>query len=288
MGRARKFPPQLTPTPAKRRRLIVNADDFGRSSSINDAVMGAHLKGILTSASLMVSADATEEAVCLARQQPNLAVGLHLTLACGRCAAEPRDIPQLVDRDGNFTNDPVRAGLVYFFDRNLRAQLEREIEAQFARFRSFGLPLDHVNGHLNLHLHPVIFGILMRHAARWNITALRLTRDPLRLNLSISSGRWLYRLSHGAIFGLLSARARPLLKRRHIHHTQRVFGLLQYPRVDTAYLQRLLARLPEGDSELYSHPSLAEFKHEFAALTDPAIRALVEEQGIELIRYRDL
>jgi len=67
-----------------------------------------------------------------------------------------------------------------------------------------------------------------------------------------------------------------------------VFGLLQNARVDEAYVSALLPHLPWGDSELYSHPSLDEFKNEFDALISPRVRELVDRLGIELIRYQDL
>ena len=75
------------------RRLIVNADDFGRSASINQAVIRAHREGILTTTSLMVNEPAFEEAVALARENPTLGVGLHLTLLCGHSALPPEEIP---------------------------------------------------------------------------------------------------------------------------------------------------------------------------------------------------
>ena len=84
------------------------------------------------------------------------------------------------------------------------------------------------------------------------------------------------------------ARARNALRTRGIRHTRKVFGLLQNARVDEAFILRLLPRLPAGDSELYSHPSLDEFKHEFDALISPRVQNAVREQGIELIRYQDL
>ena len=86
------------------RRLIVNADDFGRSASINQAVIRAHREGILTTASLMVNEPAVEEAVALARENPELGVGLHLTLLCGHSALPPEQIPGLVDAKGEFSN----------------------------------------------------------------------------------------------------------------------------------------------------------------------------------------
>src|SRR5439155_10652266 len=42
---------------------------------------------------------------------------------------------------------------------------------------------------------------------------------------------------------------------------------------------RLIPRLPPGDSELYSHPSLDEFRDEFEALISPRNRSLVREHG---------
>ena len=153
------------------RRLIVNADDFGRSASINQAVIRAHREGILTTASLMVNEPAFEEAVALARENPTLGVGLHLTLLCGHSALPPEEIPGLVNARGEFSNNPPGAGFRYFFQRSLREQLRREIHAQFQKFRATRLPLDHVNGHLHLHLHPTVFRILMATPANWASSA---------------------------------------------------------------------------------------------------------------------
>src|SRR2546427_7729493 len=250
-----------------RRRLIVNADDFGRSASANEAIIQAHREGILTSASLMVNEPGFEQAVQLARQNPHLGVGLHVTLICGHSTLLPENIPGLVNGDKQFTNCPVKAGFRYFFRNSLREQLRAEIHAQFHKFRLTGLPLDHVNGHLHLHLHPTVFGLLMEDAMQLGIERLRLTFDPFWLNARLAAGHWGYRVLHASIYHLLSARARPVLKRRGIRHPQSVFGLLQNARVDEAFILRLLPRLPEGDSELYSHPSLDEFKHELDALT---------------------
>jgi hopanoid biosynthesis associated protein HpnK len=278
------FVPGMTPE----RRLVVNADDFGRSTSINQAVIRAHQEGILTTASLMVNEPASAEAVELARQNPRLGVGLHLTLLCGHCALPPRQIPGLVDSRGAFPNNPASAGFRYFFRRGLRSQLRAELLAQFQKFRETGLPLDHVNGHLHLHLHPAVFALLMAEAGQFGIERLRLTYDPFRLNLRLASGHFAYRLLHVVIFHWLSCRARPVLVRRGIRHTQRVFGLLQNARVDESYVLNLLTQLPGGDSELYSHPSLDEFKNEFDALVSLRVRERIQRLDIKLIRYQDL
>jgi hopanoid biosynthesis associated protein HpnK len=272
----------------EKRRLIVNADDFGRSHSINEAVIRAHRDGILTTASLMVNEPGCGEAVTLAGKNPRLGVGLHLVLLQGHSALPPEKIPGLVNARGEFSNSPVGAGMNYFFKRRLREQLRAEIRAQFEKFHATGLPLDHVNGHLHLHLHPTVFKILMDDADKLGIRHFRLTRDCLARSRRMANGRWFYRVSHAAIYAWLSRRAREPLRRRGIHHAQITFGLLQNARVDEDYILKLLPELPPGDSELYSHPSLDEFKHEFDALVSPRVEEQTKQLGIELIRHQDL
>jgi len=272
----------------EKRRLIVNADDFGLSHSVNEAVIRAHRDGILTSASLMVNEPACDEAVKLAKENPKLGVGLHITLLMGHSALVPVKIPGLVNDCGEFSNSPVSAGMKYFFNPCLREQLRAEIRAQFEKFRATGLPLDHVNGHLHFHLHPVVFKILMEDSDTLGIRHLRLTRDCFSRSRRTSHGHLLYRISHAAIFEMLSSRVRRPLEQKKIRHAQIAFGLLQNARVDEEYILKLLPELPPGDSELYSHPSLGEFKHEFDALVSPRVRKLVNKLGIELIRYQDL
>ena len=270
------------------RRLIVNADDFGLSSSVNEAVIRAHRDGILTSASLMVNEAGFDEAVKLAKENPKLGVGLHLTLLMGHSALPSGKIPGLVNSRGEFSNNPVAVGMNYFFKRSLREHLRAEIHAQFEKFHKTGLPLDHVNGHLHFHLHPTIFKILMEDTEKFKIRHLRLTRDCLARSRRMTQGKLFTRVTHAAIFEMLSSRARKPLQQHGIKRAQITFGLLQDSRVDEKYVLKLLDILPPGDSELYSHPSLGEFKHEFDALISPRVKEQIKKLGIELIRYQDL
>lgn len=270
------------------RKLIVNADDFGASRSINSAVIQAHKNGILTTASLMVNGGAFAEAVELAKANPTLGVGLHLSLCCGISSLSREEIPSLVDSQGRFTDSPVFAGMKYFFSSSARRQIGRELDAQFAMFADSGLRMDHLNGHLHFHLHPTVFSILKTRLEKWRVGAIRITHDPASIDFPIGNGRWGYRLSHALIFRILSARARKFLGGSGIKHTDFVFGLLENARVNEEYILRLLKVLPAGDSELYSHPSLDEFKHEYEALVSPRVIAAIQEEEIKLIRYQDL
>jgi hypothetical protein len=128
----------------------------------------------------------------------------------------------------------------------------------------------------------------MEDAEKLGIRHLRFTRDCFARSRRMTRGRWFSRASHALIYEWLSSRAREPLRQRGIRHAQISFGLLQNARVDEEYILKLLPELPAGDSELYSHPSLDEFKHEFDALVSPRVKELLKKLGIELIRYQDL
>jgi chitin disaccharide deacetylase len=174
--------------PPPGQRVIFNADDFGRSASINEAVIRAHRGGVLTTASLMVNGAACGEAVELARLNPNLGVGLHLTLVDGRSTLPCGQIPGLVHPPDRFDDNAVAAGMRCFFDRSLRAQLEAEISAQIEKFQATALPLDHVNGHLNFHLHPVVFDVLLGLFGRRRANPVPVGADARRRCSSGSPG----------------------------------------------------------------------------------------------------
>jgi hopanoid biosynthesis associated protein HpnK len=269
-------------------RLIVNGDDYGLSHGINRAIIRAHRDGILTSASLMVNENATDNAVRQAGENPRLAVGLHLTLVRGKSSLKPSETIGLVNQRFEFGNSPTLVGMKYFFSGKIRPSLRQEIDAQFREYRRTNLRLDHVNGHLNFHLHPTVFFMLKRHASDWGVRAMRLTRDPLGLNLRVAFGRYFYRLSHAFIFAWLSARSRAALDRRRILYADRVFGLLQSGRITEDYLLKVLGSLKGGTYELYAHPDEDKHAHETEALCSPRVKDLIAQRGIQLVRYCDI
>src|SRR4051794_31851478 len=125
------------------RNVVVTADDFGLSTAVNEAVERAHCEGILGAASLMVAAEAAGDAVARARRLPRLRVGLHLVLVDGAPALPTHEIPHLLDAAGALPRDLARAGVKWFFSPPARAELRREIRAQFEAFAATGLKLDH-------------------------------------------------------------------------------------------------------------------------------------------------
>jgi hopanoid biosynthesis associated protein HpnK len=275
-------------------QIIVNADDFGRSPTINAAVTRAHREGVLTSASLMVGGAARTEAVALAQTMPDLAVGLHLVLADGPAVLPPREIPHLVNQRGYFPADPVRLGLLYVLSRAARQELAQEITAQFESFLATGLPLSHVDGHLHMHMHPVAWRLLVPLAQQAGARGLRLPRDDLWLGLAYDHRQAWLKVTWALIFGALS---RWGLHRTHgagLIVTRRVYGLMQSGQMQEAYVLRLLQRLQEPTAEIYFHPDtvigerLGPNPVDLATLLSPRVRQAIAAHHIRLSTYPTL
>lgn len=274
--------------------VILNADDWGRSPEINAAVVKAHREGVVTSASLMVTGEAFEDAVCLARATPTLAVGLHLVVVNGRAALPHKEIPHLVDGSGRFPDDPLRVGLHYAFSRAAQAELAKEVAAQFVRFAATGLPLSHVDGHQHLHVHPVVFNLLLPLAEQHGAYGVRLPRDDLWLALRHDRDRALVKVAWAVALALICRWCAHRMRGRRLVTPRRVVGVLQSGRMHEAYVVEVLRRL-RSPAELYFHPSLAEQREalgpnrgDLATLLSPAVRQAIAVRGLRLTTYQGL
>jgi hopanoid biosynthesis associated protein HpnK len=285
---------------APARTLIVTGDDFGFSSAINAAVIQAHREGILTSASLMVNGEAFEEAVSLARQHPDLEVGLHVSLVRSRATLDHRLVPDLVDRTGCLPEAPVSAGFRFYFERRLRHQLQAEIEAQIQKFFDSGLRPTHLDGHLHFHVHPTVLEILLPLMARYAIPSIRLPREDMSINRRIDPGRFWHQSFLSLVYSRLSGRALRKLARQKVLYPDRFFGLLASGRMNEAYLLGVIDRLGPGFTEIGFHPALGpppelarwtsgyRFREELDALCSARVRDRLREEGIALGGYREL
>lgn len=280
------------------KQLITSADDFGLSSGVNRAVEQGWKDGLLTGASLMPGAAAFDEAVKIAKRNPDLQIGLHLTLVQGSGVLPPSEIPDLVNEGGNFSDNPVTTGFRYFFDRGLYCQLKREIEAQIVRILDAGIPLTHIDGHLNIHLHPTVFRILAELMPRYGITTFRLARERLAHNLRFDRERKFGKTIESLIFALLTDHARPELDRMGIHYAAEVKGVLNSGRMTEEYILGIIEGVQDGLTEIYFHPGILPddeitrrmpgYRHqeELAAITSPLVRQRLNELQIQLQNYR--
>jgi hopanoid biosynthesis associated protein HpnK len=275
------------------KRLIITADDFGAAREVNDAVEAAHRGGILTAASLMVSAPATADAIGRARRMPSLRVGLHLVLVEGRPVLPASAVSHLVDGNGVFRSDMEALGAVISFSRQARRQLAAEITAQFEAFRATGLTLDHCNAHKHFHLHPVVGGLIAAIGGRFGLRAVRIPLEPVHVLRKIE------RLTPWAP-ALLAAPFALLLRRRFraagLLAPDRIFGLRWSGRMTRERLSGLIRNLPNGLSEIYLHPATGPFagaapgyhyREELDALMAPEIVAASRDSSLRLGGFGD-
>lgn len=269
------------------KQLVVNADDFGFTRDVNQGIIEAHQHGILTAATIMANADAFEDAVRLARENPTLDLGAHLVLVGGRSlssanASLPSGIPQLLAA--------IAARRIRIYD---------ELSAQVGRILDAGLRLSHLDTHKHTHLAPPVLDAVARLAEEFKITWVRRPFD-LPLTAARAGATRLTRATSGG-FRLLRARFHRVLSRHHCRTTDHFAGFQITGRFRTAELAALIRALPEGSTEFMCHPGrctdelrsartrLKESRQqELAALVAPETRRALDENGVELVNYHML
>ena len=275
------------------KQLIVTADDFGVAREVNDAVEAAHRGGVLTAASLMVSAPAAADAVERARRMPSLRVGLHLVLVDGRPVLPASAVTHLVDGSGVFRSNMVALGSALSFSRQARRQLAAEITAQFEAFRATGLTLDHCNAHKHFHLHPVVGGLIAAIGGRFGLRAGRIPLEPSRVLRKIEPQTAWGPAQLTAPFAYL---LRQRFRAAGLLVPDRLFGLLWSGRMTRDRLAGLIRNLPNGLSEIYLHPATGSFagaapdyhyREELDALMAPEVIAASRDSSLRLGGFGD-
>ena len=159
--------------------MIVNADDFGRHVSINEAVEKGVEMGVLRSATLMAGAAAFEDAAKRVRRLPKLGLGIHFTLVDGFPVLPPEEIPSLVDESGVFLPNYGAFSKRYAKGGVHLAEVRAELAAQLKKFETAGLSLDHADSHQHMHVLPGIIEIVIGLCREAGIPALRAPFAPL-------------------------------------------------------------------------------------------------------------
>jgi len=276
------------------KRLIVNADDFGLTPGVNRGIVRAFQHGIVTSASLLVTGSAFEDAVALARDLPALNVGLHLALVEEQAVLPPEALPTLVDKTRRL---PGTKG--EFFKRALLGRIswdevEREIAAQIARFQQTGLRLSHLDSHQHLHMFPPVFQIVTRLTRGMDHVWIRNSAGPWRKLPGVRTGQWFRRVGlNMACLWVRRSHNPPSLRM-----ADGMYGFEAGGSLSRSALEQILREIPDGLYELSCHPGEGDketctryghwgyrWAEELEALTAPETRSLLQEQKIELTSF---
>lgn len=268
------------------RRLIVNADDFGLSEAVNRGIIRAHRDGIVTSASLMACGSAFDHAVELARQNPRLGIGVHLTLTQERPLSDPVSVPTLATDGPRFPRSVFGLVRRYLAGRLDAEEIGRELEAQVQRVVRTGLRVTHFDGHQHIHVLPDVLALARALAERHGIRAARCPREALRWAAPV-------RMAQLVVLRQFCAAC----DWDGWTRTDAFAGFLDGGNQD---VRAALDQLPAtGTTELMCHPGEPDpaspyarwgyaWQAELDALTDPAIRPLLLAKGVELIDYGEL
>jgi chitin disaccharide deacetylase len=242
----------------------------------------------------MVGAPAAAGAVAMARRLPRLAVGLHLALTDATPVLPACAVPDLVNPNGRFRADMARTGAAMFFLPHVQRQMRAEVRAQFVAFRATGLALDHVNAHKHFHLHPSILSAILAMAAEFGSPPVRAPVEPREILARIDGGA--PGLGAAALAPLIRLQ-RSRLKRAGVATPDQVFGLAWSGAMTRSRLQGLIAHLPEGVTEIYTHPATSpgfagsapgyRYEEELAALTSPQLRRQIAAAGIDSGGFAD-
>jgi hopanoid biosynthesis associated protein HpnK len=286
------------------KNLIVNADDLGWTDGVNQGIAEAHRNGIVTSTSLLANGAAFASGVELARSTPGLGVGVHLNLSDGEPIAPRELVATLLNDDGEFAGGP-EALLLRIAKREVTVrEAEQEWEAQIERVKEAGIQPTHLDGHKHVHMLPGLFEVALRLAKRYGIGAIRVAHETSSLRAALSAGDELHAsvvLKQGVQargLKLLARDAREQAERAGISMSDYFCGIAQTGEMTKEGVARLLRSLPEGTTELMTHPGYADQdlqnsatrlqgsrQTELSILTDVEIRNLVASQGIRLIDY---
>ncbi|QXJ37243.1 hypothetical protein BV455_00505 [Parageobacillus caldoxylosilyticus] len=238
---------------------IINADDFGYSKGVNYGILEAFQHGVVTSTTMMVNMPGTEHAARLAKENPELGVGIHFVLTCGKPILA--DVPSLVNEDGEFRKRDVQ---LLYADPD---DIERELTAQLETFLSFGLTPTHIDSHHHVHEHPCVFPIVQKLAEQYDL--------PIRPVRSEKP----HRLRTVDVF-ISQFYGRGLTKE---------YFLSLFDEVNDGQTVEVMCHPAYIDVPLFTGSSYcSERINELSILTDPYVRKALENCGVKLITYREL
>lgn len=289
------------------KRLIVNADDFGLTESVNRGIVVAHREGILTSTSLLANGLAFDEAIASSRQLPHLSVGVHLNISGGTPISPAGRIPSLLNERGQLHFSPLRIWFRILGGQISLEDIRSEFRAQILKVFDAGLTPTHVDGHLHIQVLPQLAAIVIDLAREFGIRHVRCPAENLEATVPLL---WKFEaagipaLERAAIAFAVTSFARPLkeqLSKNGLVSSDAFYGLIHTGFLDAKMLAALLHLVPEGTTELMCHPGyrssaleslggklVRSREAEVLALTAREIKETVGTLGIRLTNFSDL
>jgi hopanoid biosynthesis associated protein HpnK len=278
------------------RRLIINADDFGLTSGVNRGIIESHEHGVVTSATLMACGEKFAQAAALAAQAPRLSVGCHVVLVDGIPALDAAAVSTLTV-GSKFRERLTNFAALAATGRLDSAQIEAEVTAQIQNLQGAGIQVSHLDSHKHTHMFPVVLKGMLRAAKNCGIHAVRNPFEPL---VFATVGHW-KRQFQLRLMRRFRASFQAGLAEAGVVTPDGCVGIAATGGLTQKTFESLIQNLPEGTWEFVSHPGYNDAEldkvqtrlrdsreKELAILTSAATREALQQQGIQLISFRDL
>lgn len=152
-------------------RLIINADDFGFSKSVNEGIMFCLDNGLVSSASIMVNADFADDAFKICKQKKYKNIGVHLNLTYGKPVLPAKQVKSLVDENGKFH---YMCSLGYWTKYE---DAKKELKAQIEKFLSYNITPSHLDYHHYFDDIPNIYKAVVELAKEYNLPIRAMTKQ---------------------------------------------------------------------------------------------------------------
>lgn len=166
-------------------KVIVNADDLGASSAVNDSSFDLMDQKLVTSATIIANGPYAQDACRMVNRYPQCSFGVHLNVTEFAPLSGRPELDRLLDRHGKFDHERTREVAI---DSTLAEGIFREFCAQIQKLMSLGVNVGHIDSHHHIHTMPRIFPILKRVQKRFNIRRVRISRNLYRPDERISPG----------------------------------------------------------------------------------------------------
>jgi len=267
------------------KKLIINADDFGKNEGVVQATCELYELGLISSTSCLTNMPAWPRAAEYLRQNPELGAGVHLVFNDGYPVLPHQQVPALLGKNGQFMSD---RQIMWGYRPNTTRQLLSELRAQIERFiRDVGNLPDHLDNHCSIsYVRPGRFKVTLDLALEYDLPIRAPFGDDLEEQAPLFSklnklptlmilwmGKWYrHRVDRAGI-------PRPNTFIQHFSLTGNR---------NPGYLLWILDNLQDGwISELLVHPGYGDDwrEEELQVLLDPRIRKRLAEPDIELVNF---
>lgn len=274
--------------------LIVSADDFGLSESVNEGIIKGCKEGIVTSVHAMPAGPAFESALRMAKEAGLQDAGAHLTLTGTAPVSKSSTVHTLLSRDGKFHKNYAVLFANMFLGKINLGQIYTELKSQLDILRRSGLKILSLSSHEHVHMMPPFLDIFVRLAKEYNVPSIRYPYgEYLARPITVKK---IYRM---LILACLAGGMWKTLEQAGIFATDNSLGFLDSDNIREGTLVKMMETLKDGTTELFCHPgflspetlnccgSNLHREDELAALTSRRVKDTIRDKDIKLIGYRE-